>query len=48
MIKKPEQIIQEQMNPSQSRGGFGGLLDYARERNENYWVKQDAKLCRRT
>jgi hypothetical protein len=35
MIKKPEQIIQEQMNPSQSRGGFGGLLDYARERNEN-------------
>lgn len=23
------------MNPSQSRGGFGGLLDYARERNEN-------------
>jgi hypothetical protein len=35
MIKKPEQIIQEQMNPSQSRGGFGGLLDYARKRNEN-------------
>ena len=35
MIKKPEQIIQEQMNPSQSRGVFGGLLDYARERNEN-------------
>jgi hypothetical protein len=35
MIKKPEQIIQEQMNPSQSRGGFGGLLDYAKERNEN-------------
>ena len=35
MIKKPEQIIQEKMNPSQSRGGFGGLLDYARERNEN-------------
>jgi len=35
MIKKPEQIIQDQMNPSQSRGGFGGLLDYARERNEN-------------
>jgi len=34
MIKKPEQIIQDQMNPSQSRGGFGGLLDYARERNE--------------
>ena len=35
MIKTPEQIIQEQMNPSQSRGGFGGLLDYAKERNEN-------------
>ena len=35
MIKKPAEIIQEQVNPSQSRGGFGGLLDYARERNEN-------------
>jgi hypothetical protein len=35
MIKKPAEIIQEQMNPSQSRGGFGGLLDYARKRNEN-------------
>ena len=35
MMKTPEQIIQEQMNPSQSRGGFGGLLDYAKERNEN-------------
>ena len=35
MIKKPAEIIQDQMNPSQSRGGFGGLLDYARERNEN-------------
>jgi len=35
MIKKPEQIIQDQMNPTQSRGGFGGLLDYARKRNEN-------------
>jgi len=35
MIKKPAEIIQEQINPSQSRGGFGGLLDYARKRNEN-------------
>tara|TARA_B110000977_G_scaffold18765_1_gene22665 strand:+ start:211 stop:1125 length:915 start_codon:yes stop_codon:yes gene_type:complete len=35
MMKTPEQIIQEKMNPSQSRGGFGGLLDYAKERNEN-------------
>ena len=35
MIKKPAEIIQEQVNPSQSRGGFGGLLDYARKRNEN-------------
>ena len=35
MIKKPAEIIQEQINPSQSRGGFGGLLDYARKRDEN-------------
>lgn len=35
MIKKPAEIIQDQVNPSQSRGGFGGLLDYARKRNEN-------------
>ena len=35
MIKKPEQIIQEQVNPSKPRGGFGGLLDYAKTRN-NY------------
>ena len=35
MIKKPAEIIQDRMNPSQSRGGLGGLLDYARERNPN-------------
>tara|TARA_R110002167_G_scaffold74149_2_gene207655 strand:- start:1708 stop:2841 length:1134 start_codon:yes stop_codon:yes gene_type:complete len=35
MIRKPEQIIQDQVNPSQSRGGLGGLLDYAREQNPN-------------
>ena len=35
MIKKPEQIIQDKVNPSQSRGGLGGLLDYARTQNEN-------------
>lgn len=35
MIKKPAEIIQDRMNPSQSRGGLGGLLDYAREQNPN-------------
>ena len=35
MIKKPEQIIQEQVNPSKPRGGLGGLLDYARTRNND-------------
>jgi hypothetical protein len=35
MNKKPEQIIQDKVNPSQSRGGLGGLLDYARTQNEN-------------
>jgi len=35
MIKKPEQIIQEQVNPSKPRGGLGGLLDYARTRNDD-------------
>ncbi len=35
MIKKPAEIIQGRMNPSQSRGGLGGLLDYAREQNPN-------------
>jgi len=35
MIKKPAEIIQDRMNPSQSRGGLGGLLDYAKEQNPN-------------
>ena len=35
MIKKPAEIIQDRMNPNQSRGGLGGLLDYAREQNPN-------------
>ena len=35
MIKKPEQIIQEQVNPSKPRGGLGGLLDYAKTRNND-------------
>lgn len=35
MIKKPEEIIQEQVNPSKPRGGLGGLLDYARTRNND-------------
>ena len=35
MIKKPEEIIQDQVNPSKPRGGLGGLLDYARTRNND-------------
>jgi len=35
MIKKPEEIIQEQVNPSKPRGGLGGLLDYAKTRNND-------------
>ena len=35
MIKKPEEIIQEQVNPTKPRGGLGGLLDYARTRNND-------------
>ena len=35
MIKKPKEIIQEQVNPSKPRGGLGGLLDYARTRNND-------------
>jgi len=35
MMKTPEQIIQEQVNPSKPRGGLGGLLDYAKTRNND-------------
>jgi hypothetical protein len=35
MIKKPEEIIQEKVNPSKPRGGLGGLLDYAKTRNND-------------
>jgi hypothetical protein len=34
-MKTPEQIIQEQVNPTKPRGGLGGLLDYARTRNDD-------------
>ncbi len=35
MMKTPEQIIQEQVNPTKPRGGLGGLLDYAKTRNND-------------
>ena len=34
-MKTPEQIIQEQVNPTKPRGGLGGLLDYAKTRNND-------------
>ena len=35
MMKTPEQIIQEQVNTTKPRGGLGGLLDYAKTRNND-------------